>query len=162
MAQSLQSHDIPYLKRCLELAEEAVNAGDHAFGSVLVDADGKIRAEARNRVNEKTALAHPEYDLALWAAENLTPEECASATLYTTGEHCPMCAGAHGWAQVGTIVYLSSAQQLTEWQQEAGQPDGPINFLPVEKIIKNIVVRGPGEGEMLNKIKALHQKVWQR
>ncbi|GEM_PF-568929 len=53
MAQTLQSHDIPYLKRCLELAEEAVNGGDHAFGSVLVDANGKIRAEARNKVNEK-------------------------------------------------------------------------------------------------------------
>jgi len=73
-----------------------------------------------------------------------------------------MCAGAHGWAQVGTIVYLSSAQQLTKWQREAGQPDGPVYFLPVEKIIKNIIVRGPGDGEMLNKIKALHQKAWQR
>jgi len=36
----------------------------------LVNEKGEIIAEARNRVNEITVLAHPEIDLAYWAAEN--------------------------------------------------------------------------------------------
>jgi len=28
----------------------------------------------------------------------MTPAERLQATVYTSGEHCPMCAAAHGWA----------------------------------------------------------------
>lgn len=160
MSQKLKNNDQKYLERCLELAEESVKAGDEAFGSVLVNAEGKIIAEARNRVIEKTILAHPEIDLAYWAAENLSQEERLKTTMYTTGEHCPMCSAAHGWVGLGTLVYLSSAKQLGEWQKDDHLPDAPINFLPVEEIIKNIEVRGPGEGDLLEKIKTLHRKTW--
>ena len=159
MVQQLKETDEKYLRRCLELAKESVEAGDEAFGSVLVTEDGKIIAEARNRVNE-TILAHPEIDLAYWAAENLSEEERAKTTMYTTGEHCPMCSAAHGWVGLGTLVFLSSAQQLGEWQKEFNLPSAPINFLPVEDIIKNIDVRGPADGDLLEEIKILHQKVW--
>ncbi|UJF29530.1 nucleoside deaminase [Kaistella sp. 97-N-M2] len=160
MAQQLKDSDEKYLRRCLELAKEAEEAGDEAFGSVLVNVNGKIIAEARNRVHEKTILAHPELDLAYWAAENLSAEERATTTMYTTGEHCPMCSAAHGWVGIGTLVYLSSAQQLGEWQKEFNLPSAPIHFLPVEDIIKNVVVRGPAEGNLLVEIKNLHQQAW--
>lgn len=160
MAQPLKQTDLPYLKRCLELAEEAVHAGDEAFGSVLVDREGKIIAEARNRVNEKTVLAHPEIDLAYWAAENLSEDDRKASTMYTTGEHCPMCSAAHGWTQIGTLVYLSSAEQLEEWQKVYDLKPSPIRFLPVEKLIKNVEVRGPGEGKMIEEIKRLHEQNW--
>lgn len=160
MAKQLKETDQKYLKRCLELAKESVEAGDAAFGSVLVNEAGKIIAEVRNRVNEKTVLAHPEIDLAYWAAENLSKEERAKTTMYTTGEHCPMCSAAHGWVGIGTLVYLSSAKQLGEWQKEYDLAPAPINFLPVEDIIKNVEVRGPAEGELLEDIKKLHQWNW--
>ena len=162
MAQKLNNTDQKYLKRCLELAKESVEAGDEAFGSVLVNEAGEIIAEVRNRVNEKTVLAHPEIDLAYWAAENLSEEERAKTTMYTTGEHCPMCSAAHGWVGIGTLVYLSSAKQLGEWQKEYDQAPAPINFLPVEDIIKNVEVRGPAEGELLEEIKKLHQWNWSK
>lgn len=41
MAQQLKDSDEKYLRRCLELAKEAEEAGDEAFGSVLVNVDGK-------------------------------------------------------------------------------------------------------------------------
>ncbi len=160
MGKKLKVTDEKYLRRCLELAKESVEAGDEAFGSVLVNEGGEIIAEARNRVNEKTILAHPEIDLAYWAAENLSPEERLKTTMYTTGEHCPMCAAAHGWVGIGTLVYLSSAKQLGEWQKEYNLPEAPIHFLPVENIIKNIEIRGPGEGDLLNEIKNIHQNNW--
>lgn len=81
MGKNLEEKDRKYLERCLELANESVTAGDEAFGSVLVDEFGVIIAEARNRVNEKTVLAHPEIDLAYWAAEHLSEEERTKSTM---------------------------------------------------------------------------------
>lgn len=162
MSQAILETDIKYLKRCLELAEEALKAGDKPFGSILVSADGEILAEARNRVNEINELAHPEYELAQWAIRNLNLEERKTSTLYTSGEHCPMCAGAHAWADLGNIVYLSSASQLGEWLKEVGAQASPLNFIPIEKIVKGIEVRGPLVGDLNEQIKQLqwayHQK----
>src|SRR5690554_6454943 len=87
----LYEEDRKHLQHCLQLAKEAVEAGDQAFGSVLVDKNGKVLASERNRINELNQLAHPEYVLADWALNNLSREERKSATMYTSGEHCPMC-----------------------------------------------------------------------
>ena len=66
--------DLPHLRRCVELAAEAVAAGDHPFGSVLVAADGRVLAEDRNRENSAgDATRHPEIDLARWAAAGPDP-----------------------------------------------------------------------------------------
>ena len=160
MKKNITEADKKYLKRCVELAALAVEAGNEAFGSILVDKEGKIIAEDHNRVNEKNVLAHPEIELARWAVENLSEEERAAITMYSSGEHCPMCSAAHGLVGLGALVYLSSAKQLGEWKNEYQQPPARINFLPVEEIIFNVDVRGPAEGELLEEIKALHIKSW--
>jgi len=158
----LKEIDIVHLKHCLKLAQASLNADDKPFGSILVNANNEVIAEARNRVNEKTVLAHPEYELAAWAAENLTAEERANTTMYTTGEHCPMCAAAHGWVDLGPIVYLSSAKQLGEWLKEMNIANDSITFHPVEDIIPNIEVRGPASGNLLEEIKNLHRAYYLR
>ena len=63
----------PYLRRCIELAKEALDAGDEPFGSVVVDAEGRIRAEDRNRVAGGDQTRHPEFELARWAANHMAP-----------------------------------------------------------------------------------------
>ena len=60
----------PYLLRCIELAKEALAAGDQPFGSVLVSADGYVLAEDRNRIADGDNTQHPEFALARWAANN--------------------------------------------------------------------------------------------
>lgn len=159
--QKLTKKDLSHLEHCLVLAQKALKAGDEPFGSTLVNAENKVIAEARNRVNEKTVLAHPEIELAHWAAENLTAEERKNTTMYTTGEHCPMCAAAHGWVGIGKLVYLSSGAQLNAWLEEFGAAPAPIQFIPVQEIIKKIEIRGPATGELLEKIKALHKRYHQ-
>src|SRR5699024_11904289 len=47
--------------------------------------------EDHNHVSGGDHTQHPEFAIARWAANNLTPEERAKATVYTSGEHCPMC-----------------------------------------------------------------------
>ena len=71
-----------------------------------------------------------------------------------------MCSAAHGLAGLGALVYLSSAEQLGIWQKEHHIPAAKINFLPVEAIIKNVEVRGPAEGVLLEEIKELHKISW--
>ena len=49
MTQEVTEADLPYLRRCVDLAAEAVAAGDFPFGSMLVAEDGGVLAEDRNR-----------------------------------------------------------------------------------------------------------------
>lgn len=42
--------DMTHLRRCVALAEDAVNAGDQPFGSVLVSSGGDVLYEGRNEV----------------------------------------------------------------------------------------------------------------
>lgn len=162
MKEKLTDNDLKHLKHCLMLASEAVKAGDKPFGSILVNEKNEVIAEARNRVNELTSLAHPEYELAHWAAENLAPEDRRKTKMYTSGEHCPMCAAAHGWAGLGDIIYLASAKQLQLWLEEMNIPSAPIHFYPVEEIIMNIRVKGPAEGDLLDEIKNLHKEYYRK
>src|SRR5690606_25382496 len=114
--------ELKHLRRCIELATEALESGDEPFGSVLVGDDGVALAEERNQVGSGDPTRHPEFELARWAAMNLTAEQRAAATVFTSGEHCPMCAAAHGWVGLGRIVYASSSDQLRTWLAELGVP----------------------------------------
>lgn len=154
----ITENDLNHLRYCVVLAEEALEAGDEPFGSILVNQNNEMIATARNRVNEINALAHPEIELANWAAENLSEEERRNTTMYTSGEHCPMCAAAHGLVGLGKIVYLSSTEQLGNWLNEVNSEPAPINFIPIENIIKNSPIYGPVNGRLLQEIKDLQLK----
>lgn len=158
---NITEKDTEHLKHCLALAKEALNAGDEPFGSILVDANNNVIAEARNKVNKETVLAHPEIELAQWAAENLSVQERKNTSMYTTGEHCPMCSAAHGWVGLGKLVYLSSGEQLNTWLKEFGAPPSPIKFIPSEEIIRNTEIKGPAKGPLLKEIKNLHKEYHQ-
>src|SRR5690625_851973 len=118
--------DFTHLARCVELAAEALEDGNSPFGSLLVAGDGRVLFEDRNRISGGDATRHPEFAIARWAAENLTPQERAAATVYTSGEHCPMCAAAHGMVGLGRIVYASSSAQRSEWLKNLGIQPGPV------------------------------------
>ncbi|MEU9338334.1 nucleoside deaminase [Streptomyces sp. NPDC048290] len=149
--------ELPYLRRCLELAGEALDAGDEPFGSVLVGADGTVLAEDRNRIADGDRTRHPEFELARWSAGHLSPEERAGATVYTSGEHCPMCAAAHGWVGLGRIVYVASSAQLVSWLAELGVEPAPVRPLPVQEVAPGVTVEGPVP-ELVEEIRALHRR----
>ncbi|SFT84384.1 nucleoside deaminase [Halomonas saccharevitans] len=150
--------DKQHLARCVELAEEALEAGDEPFGSVLVSGDGAVLVEDHNHVAGGDATQHPEFFLARWAAENLPPEERARATVYTSGEHCPMCAAAHGWVGLGRIVYASSSKQLGGWLKAMGVAPPPVNTLPIQEVVPSATVEGPVP-ELAERVHALHRRL---
>ncbi|WP_299187101.1 nucleoside deaminase [uncultured Psychrobacter sp.] len=154
--------DMQHLRRCVELAAEAVEAGDEPFGSVLVDVEGRVLHEDRNRANTVDATYHPEIAVAKWAAQNMDPDARAKAVVYTSGEHCAMCSAAHAWAGLGRIVYVSSSKQLGEWMEEMGvESSSPINTLSIQEVAPNIPVDGPVAG-LDDKVKALQRRALQK
>ena len=153
----MKNSEMQYLHRCVELAAEALEAGDDPFGSVLVGADGKVLFEDRNRVGSGDRTRHPEFEIARWAAAHMTPEARAAASVYTSCEHCPMCAAAHGWVGLGRIVYISSAEQLTTWLTKFGVPAAPVRPLPIREIVPHLVVDGPVH-DLAEQVHALHRR----
>ncbi|MEW2447186.1 nucleoside deaminase [Streptomyces parvulus] len=149
--------ELPLLRRCVELAAQALEAGDEPFGSVLADADGTVLAEDRNRVAGGDRTRHPEFELARWSAAHLTPAERAAATVYTSGEHCPMCAAAHAWVGLGRIVYVASSEQLGGWLAELGAAAPPVRPLAVREVAPDVTVEGPVP-ELTGEIHALHRR----
>ncbi|WP_371657652.1 nucleoside deaminase [Streptomyces sp. NBC_00280] len=153
----VKDDELPYLRRCVELAAEALAAGDEPFGSVLVGEEGAVLAEDHNRVASGDRTRHPEFELARWSAAHLTPEQRAAATVYTSGEHCPMCAAAHAWVGLGRIVYVASSEQLALWLDELGVPTPPVRTLPVNEIAPGVTVEGPVP-ELSAQVRDLHRR----
>jgi tRNA(Arg) A34 adenosine deaminase TadA len=135
--------DLAHLRRAVDLAREALDDGDEPYGSVLVDAAGAVRFEDRNRVKDGDHTRHPELEIARWSARHLTPDERAAATVYTSGEHCPMCAAAHAWVGLGRIVYATSSAQTSAWLAHWGVPPGPVSPLPINAVAPALLVEGP-------------------
>lgn len=158
----ITKQDESHLKRCIELATEALQAGDSPFGSVLVAGSGEVLKEDRNRINSLEATYHPELALAQWAAANMSEEARRQAVVYTSGEHCAMCSAAHAWAGLGRIVYASSSKQLQLWQQEQGiTAESPINSLSINEVAPHIEAQGPVKG-LDEEVKALHLQAWKQ
>lgn len=152
----LTDKDLRYLTRCVELAEQALKEGDEPFGSILVSEDEEILFEDHNHVvTMGDNTRHPEFEIARWAAEHLDPEERASATVYTSGEHCPMCSAAHSWVGLGRIIYASSSKQLASWLSDLGVPPSPVRPLSIREIAPGIKVKGPVP-ELAEQVRQLH------
>jgi len=138
--------DRTHLERCIALAAEALEAGDAPFGSVLVGPDGTVLREARNHAVTQDPTRHPELELAQWAARTLPENVRQGCTVYTSGEHCAMCAAAHAWAGLGPIVYASSARQLVGWLEEFGAEPFPVTPLDIGQVAPGIPTTGPVAG----------------
>src|SRR5699024_5011458 len=96
----------------------------------------------------------PEFEIARWAAANLSSDRRRKATVYTSGEHCPMCAAAHAWVGLGRIVYASSTEQLAGWLDELGVAASPVAKLPINAVAPEVPVAGPVK-ELAEEIRGL-------
>lgn len=153
---AISDDDLARLSRCIELARDALADGDEPFGSLLVDDTGQTLFEDRNRVKDGDHTRHPEFAIARWAVTKLTPGQRADATVYTSGEHCPMCAAGHAWVGLGRIVYAASSAQLTRWLTEWGAPPPPVAALPINAVAPLIPVDGPA-AQFSDAMKALYE-----
>ncbi|WP_417308216.1 nucleoside deaminase [Devosia sp.] len=153
----MNATDHTHLVRAVDLAETGLELGHDPFGSVLVSADGDVLFEDHNRIGSGDSTRHPEFAIAQWAAANLTPEQRAKATVYTSGEHCPMCAAAHGWVGLGRIVYASSSEQFGQWLGEFGAGPQSVRRLAITDVLVNPDADGP-DLTLADRIRELHAR----
>ncbi len=93
------------MKKALEEAEKAFEAGEVPVGCVIVK-DGKIIARGHNRREQtKSVLSHAETEAIGKACKKLNDWRLEGCSLYVTLEPCPMCAGAMILARIERLVY---------------------------------------------------------
>ena len=108
MSIELESPDIHWMRRALELATLAAREGEVPVGAVLVK-DGELIAEGRNRpIANHDPTAHAEIQLLRAAGKAMQNYRLSGTTLYVTLEPCPMCAGAIVHARVGRVVFAAT------------------------------------------------------
>ena len=76
--------DRVHLTRAVDLAEQALEAGDEPFGSVLVSATGDTLFEDHNHVAGGDHTQHPEFSIARWAAETRSCQRLRAASASRT------------------------------------------------------------------------------
>ena len=123
-------YDETLLRQAFAVARRAREGGDHPFGALLADRDGKVLREQGNGYtaegNDRTA--HAERLLAGWAAKHMSLEELQGCTLYTSAEPCAMCSGAIYWAGIGRVVFGQSEHDLKT--QTGAHEENPTLDLP--------------------------------
>ena len=97
--------DVPFMRRALELAQEAARAGEVPVGAVVVQ-DGQVVGEGWNRpIGTHDPSAHAEMIALREAAARIGNYRLPGTTLYVTLEPCAMCAGAIIHARVQRLVF---------------------------------------------------------
>jgi len=107
----MKKFDLKQLHETFELARQAREKGNHPFGALLADPDGKVLLTAENTVvTDHDITGHAETNLVRKAANLYETEFLAKCTLYASTEPCPMCAGAIFWSNIRRVVFgLSQA-----------------------------------------------------
>ena len=104
------AEDEHFMRLAIALGEKAalVDGTGGPFGCVIVK-DGAVIAEGSNHVlTENDPTWHGEMAAIRAAGKTLGTFNLAGCTLYTSGEPCPMCAGAIFWARIDRVVYAST------------------------------------------------------
>ena len=93
------------MRRALELARRARDAGEVPVGAVVV-AEGRIVGEGWNRpISSADATSHAETEAIRAACTALGNYRLGGATLYVTLEPCAMCVGAMFHARIARVVF---------------------------------------------------------
>jgi tRNA(Arg) A34 adenosine deaminase TadA len=93
------------MRRALELAAEAAEAGEVPVGAVITIGD-EVIAESRNAMRQTTdPTAHAEIVAIRAAAERLGQSRLDDCTLWVTLEPCAMCAAAIANARVKALRF---------------------------------------------------------
>ena len=118
-----------WMKRALELAQLAGEAGEVPVGAVIVDSRGQLLEEAENRrERDRDPTAHAEILALRKAGQTLKDWHLNGCTLYVTLEPCPMCAGAIVQARIGLLVYGVDDPKTGTIRTVANIPDGACSF----------------------------------
>ena len=131
----------PPMRRALDLAAEAAEAGEVPVGAVITRGDAII-AEARNAMRGSLdPTAHAEMVAIRMAAEKLGSPRLDECTLWVTLEPCAMCAAAIAIARIAALRFAA------EDPKGGGVIHGPRIFAQATCHHRPEVLGGIGEAE---------------
>jgi tRNA(Arg) A34 adenosine deaminase TadA len=140
----LRNSDRDWLARAIVLSQRSREQGNHPFAALVVDAAGKVLAEAMNDIHAD-CTSHAELVAVRKASAKVEPTQLREATLYSSAEPCAMCAGAIYWSGIGRVVYALSEKRLL--QLTGNHPENPTLSLPCREVFargqREIEVVGP-------------------
>lgn len=92
------------MRRCVELARQAVGTGDSPVGSLVVDGDELVSEGVEAVRGRQDATAHAEMEALRTAFARRRSRDLTGCTLYTSVEPCIMCAYAIRLARISVVV----------------------------------------------------------
>jgi tRNA(Arg) A34 adenosine deaminase TadA len=147
MPASLTDEDLGHLRESMRVAERSRAEGSHPFGSIVVDARGRIVSSFGNNSlpPHGDPTQHAEMRAVAAAARLLGPEGMRGSTLFTSAEPCAMCAGAAYWTGIDRVVYALSETRLLSLT--GAHAENPTLALPCREVFargqRTVQVVGP-------------------
>lgn len=156
----LGATDEAHLRRAIELAASAREAGNHPFGALIVDAAGTTVIEAENTVvTRRDITGHAELNVVRAASIELGDAALRGATLYTSTEPCAMCAGAVYWSGIDRVVYALGSDTLAALVEDL--PEDSTLRLACREVFarggRRVEVTGP---HLVEQASAVHAGFW--
>ena len=156
---ALEPADETHLLRAIELAYLSRANGNHPFGSLLVDASGRVALEAENTAVTEDVTAHAELNVVRAACRQFEFATLEGVTLYASTEPCVMCSGAIYWSGIGRVVYALGADTMMTFVNDVSG-SGTL-ALPCREIFarggRRVEVSGP---HLVAQASAVHEGFW--
>jgi tRNA(adenine34) deaminase len=127
--------DVDYMRRALELAQQAARGGEVPVGAVLVLNEEVIGEGWNQPIAHHDPTAHAEVVALRAGGQRLRNYRLGGATLYATLEPCAMCMGAVFNARVSRVVFGA-------WDQKAGACGSVVDLPREPKLVQRIDVFG--------------------
>jgi tRNA(adenine34) deaminase len=102
----------PYMRRCLELAREALTAGEVPVGALLADGDRILGQGVESVRGQLDPCAHAEVRAIQEACRAAGSQRLSGLTLYSTVEPCVLCAYVVRSTGIGQVVFGIPAGRL--------------------------------------------------
>lgn len=146
------------LRRCNEVARQAMAEGHHPFGALLLAPDGVTVLDTQGNVD---TVNHAESVLVRRAAAQYDADYLWACTLVSNAEPCAMCAGTQYWGNIGRLIYGISETRLLALTGDHGE--NPTMALPCRTVFasgqKPVEVIGPVEA-IEDEVVAMHRDFW--
>ncbi len=141
-----ETQDQRHLRDAIALSEAARLRGNMPFGAVLIAPDGTVLARNENTIiTDRDMTAHAEINALRAASKTCTPQQIAAATMYASGEPCPMCSGAMMRMGLRRLVFGIRATVATPYLPlAAGAMAGPVSCRDILRLAPSTVeIEGP-------------------
>ncbi len=129
--KNFDNQDKEFIKRCIELSDEALSCGDNPFGSVI-SRGGDIIAEARNEISNNDVTMHAEIVAMKKVQKLLGSSDLSDCVIYSNCEPCPMCSFMMRELKFRKVVFALKSPYMgghSKWNILEDQ--GLIRFKPV-------------------------------